>query len=186
MMPRIADVALAALLESGPSEARDLGQGASRYDREGALLVVQSGRVVRSLGLPPDEVTLDLMGPGQGVMLSASSTVRAVEPSVLLRFDGRALEQLWSRLPLYVIEVLNDACARLDALTVARGQRDATEQIYTLLQMLADEHGVCPNMRRSDVSALLAMRVETTSRALRVLREAGRVQWPWPGVARVL
>jgi CRP-like cAMP-binding protein len=150
------------------------------------LCLVRKGYVVRVLG----GAGLDLVGPGQGfatlelephVDIEGEPTSSyAIADSVVWAIGEKSLDLVLQRAPLAAVayRALAQTQARLDRLTAARSRTTAPERIGELLHVLANEAGVCPPLRQRDIATLLGMRLETTSRGLRVLQDAGATQ-PW-------
>jgi len=150
---------------------------AGRVHEGGALVLVQSGVVLRSLPEVPGERSrfVDIMSAGQGAWLSGPTRLLAVtESASLVRFDAVVD-------PAAGFEVLAHASARVDALCDIRAREETLGRVHRLLELLADEHGRCPPIMQRDIAALLWTRHESVCRAIAGLRRLRRVQWSADG-----
>lgn len=144
------------------------------------LVVVTAGHIVRTGA----GAGLDLVSRGEAFMVPSAPDPEAEldEPvgyaasaASLWAIGEKSLAYVLSKpdLAAIVLELLRQAMARLDRLTMARARTTAPERIADLLHVLSDERGRCPPIRQRDLAALLAMRLETVSRGLRTLQDRG-------------
>lgn len=150
------------------------------------LCLVRAGHVVRMGG----GAGLDLVSAGEAFMVPSSAEPEqdldepvgyAATAATLWAIGAKSLAYVHSKpdLAVVVLSLQRAAQTRLDRLTMARARVTAPERIADLLHVLSDERGRCPPLRQRDIAALLAMRLETVCRGLRVLQDRDIVTEPW-------
>ncbi len=117
----------------------------------------------------------------------------ALQPSRLLAFPAGEFERLTSRHPAFLENIARLAFADLDAcrrLSVLLGRKHADEKVASFFVELANWQGQAAAMRsgraislelpmsRQDMADFLGLTIETVSRQVTAMKDAGMIQFP--------